>query len=200
MNGQLDWSTFRACDERVERAMAAGAYREALDALVRGYQRLLLSYCRKRLGWVGEGGQVEDIVQEIFLTAYRVMPCKGPVPVRPWLFAIAQKRCLREYRKAQRRDRLTQTHQATVRVSVHQTTPVAPEDHVLSQAELDHVRASLAKLPKWARELLEKRFLLGYDIALLAHEYFCSETTVRNRLDAALTRCQILYRRLTKEL
>jgi hypothetical protein len=43
----------------------------------------------------GTGGQAEDIAQEIFLTAYRAMPQKGRTPVRPWLFAIAQKRCLR---------------------------------------------------------------------------------------------------------
>jgi DNA-directed RNA polymerase specialized sigma24 family protein len=70
---------------------------------------------------------------------------------------------------------------------------------VLSDAELDHVRASLAKLPKWARELLEKRFFFGYEIAMLAQEYFCSETMVRNRLDTALSRCRTVYRRLTKE-
>lgn len=199
MSGRMDWETFRSCDAMVERAIANGVYREAFDTLWLGYQRVILSYCRKRLGWVGDGGQAEEIVQEIFLTAYRAMPQKGRTPVRPWLFAIAQKRCWREYRKAQRRGQLEQDHQATVRASVHPAPPGAPEDHVLSDAELDHVRASLAKLPKWARELLEKRFFFGYEIAMLAQEYFCSETTVRNRLDTALSRCRTVYRRLTKE-
>src|SRR5262249_30105134 len=173
MNDPMDWETCRSWDALVESACAEGAYREALEALVRGYQRVILSYCRKRLGWVGNGGQAEDIAQEIFLTAYHAMPQKGRTPVRPWLFAIAQERCLRECRKAQRCDRLAQTQQTTVRASVHPAAPVASEAQVLADAELDQARESLARLPKWARELLEKRFLLGYDLALLAREHFC---------------------------
>lgn len=192
----MDWEAFRPCDAMVESAIAEGAYREALDTLVRGYQRVIISYCRKRLG---AGGSAEEVAQEIFLKAYRIMPQKGHAPVRPWLFAIARLRCLSRWDKDIRRDVLAQTHRHTIEESAHQSVPTTPEERVLSEADLDALRTSLTKLRKWDRELIEKRFLEECTIATVARDFNWSETKVRNRLAEALTRLQAIYRQLTEE-
>lgn len=195
----MDWRAFQECDAAVEDAIATGAYREALEMLVRGYQRVIMSYCRKRLGWVGAGGKAEEVAQEIFLTAYRIMPQKGSTPVRPWLFTVARLRCLREWSKDTLRNDLGQIHEKTITETAHQRRTETLEARMISATELDSMRASLAKLRKRDRELIEKRFLEGCSVAMMARELHWSETTVRTRLSTALRRLQTLYGRFQGE-
>ncbi len=74
MQERLDWQALRTCDSLVEGAIADGAYQEALDHLVRGYQRAMVSFCRTQLGRAGEGGRAEEVAQEVFLAAYQSLP------------------------------------------------------------------------------------------------------------------------------
>jgi hypothetical protein len=61
MQERRDWQALRTCDALVEYAMANGAYQEALDHLVRGYQRVMVSFCRAQLGSAGAGGRAEEL-------------------------------------------------------------------------------------------------------------------------------------------
>ena len=93
MQERPNWHALRTCDALVEDAIADGAYQEALDHLVRGYQRVMVSFCRTQLGRAGEGGRAEDVAQEVFLAAYQSMPrFQRTAPLHAWLFAIARKR------------------------------------------------------------------------------------------------------------
>jgi len=191
------WHALRICDALVEEAIADGAYQEALEHLVQGYQRVMVSFCRTQLGHAGEGGRAEDVAQEVFLAAYQSMPrFQRNAPLHAWLFAIARNRCLQERRNYQRRVQRLDTHRDTVAVSVHAESPRSAEEHALSDDELERLRTSLSKLRKWERELLTKRFCEGYTITMLAKEsVFWSESTIRNRLAQALERLRSLYRR-----
>lgn len=198
---RLDWNALRPCDALVESYLAEGAYLEAFNELVRGYQRLMVSLCRRQLGRAGHGGRAEEIAQEVFLTAYRILPQKGNAPVRPWLFAIARKRCWREWRDAERHHRLLEERQDTIVASVHPGNPISPEALRLSEAELERLRASLHKLKKWEREFLLKHFCEGYTIAMLTQEAtFWSATTIRNRLNKALEHLRTIYKKLSEEV
>jgi len=192
-----NWHALRTCDALVEDAIADGAYQEALDHLVRGYQRVMVSFCRTQLGRAGEGGRAEEVAQEVFLAAYQSMPrFQRNAPLHAWLFAIARKRCLQEWRNHQRRVQRLDTHRDTVAAAVHTDSPRSAEEQSMSEDELERLRASLAKLRTWERELLLKRFCEGYTIAMLAKEAaFWSESTIRNRLSQALERLRTLYRR-----
>jgi RNA polymerase sigma-70 factor (ECF subfamily) len=168
-----------------------------LDHLVRGYQRVIVSFCRTQLGRAGEGGRAEDVAQEVFLAAYQSMPrFQRNAPLHAWLFAIARNRCLQERRNYQRRVQRLDTHRDTVAAAVHADSPRSAEEHFMAEDELEQLRASLSKLRKWERELLTKRFCEGYTIAMLAKESaFWSESTIRNRLAQALERLRTLYQR-----
>jgi RNA polymerase sigma-70 factor (ECF subfamily) len=181
----------------VEHAIADGDYQEALDHLVRGYQRVMVSFCRTQLGRAGEGGRAEEVAQEVFLVAYQNMPrFQRQAPLHAWLFAIARKRCLQEWRNYQRRAQRLDLHRHAVAASVHVGNAIPPEERAMSEDELERLRVSLGKLRKWERELLTKRFCEGYTIAMLARESaFWSESTIRNRLTQALTHLRTLYRR-----
>lgn len=197
MQEHRDRQALRLCDALVEQAMAEGAYLEALDHLVRGYQRVIVSFCRHQLGRAGEGGRAEEVAQEVFLVAYQGMPrLTRQAPVYAWLFGIARNRCLQERRNYGRRTQHLETHRATITAAVHGDPPCSPEAQVLSEDALERLRESLSKLRKWERDLLSKRYCEGYTIAMLAQEsLFWSESTIRNRLARALERLRILYQR-----
>lgn len=196
MQERFDWQALRTCDALVESAMADGAYPEALDHLVRGYQRVMVSFCQTQLGRAGEGGRAEEVAQEVFLAAYQGMPrWQRQAPLHAWLFAIARKRCLQEWRNHQRRAHRLDAHRETVAAAVHADHPRSAEEDAMSEAELERLRASLHQLRKRERELLTKRFCEGYTIAMLAQESFRSERTIRDRLAQALAHLRTLYQR-----
>jgi RNA polymerase sigma-70 factor (ECF subfamily) len=201
MQERFDWQALRTCDALVEHAITEGAYPEALDHLVRGYQRVMVSFCRRQLGRAGEGGRAEEVAQDIFLAAYQSMPrFQRQAPLHAWLFAIARKRCLQEWRNSQRRGHLLDTHRDAVAAAVHRNSAPSAEAQSLSADDLERLRASLNQLRSWERDLLLKRFCEGYTIAMLAKEAaFWSESTVRNRLTQALERLRTLYRRTEKD-
>jgi RNA polymerase sigma-70 factor (ECF subfamily) len=200
MQEGFDRRVLRACDALVESAIADGAYPEALDHLVRGYQRVMVSFCRTQLGRAGEGGRAEEVAQEVFLAAYQSMPrFQRQAPFHAWLFAIARKRCLQEWRNYQRRVQRLDTHRDTVAAAVHTDNPRSAEETSMSEDELERLRASLSKLRTWERALLTKRFCEGYTIAMLAQESaFWSESTIRNRLAQALAHLRTIYQRMER--
>jgi RNA polymerase sigma factor (sigma-70 family) len=195
MQERRDWQALRTCDALVEHAMAEGAYQEALDHLVRGYQRVMVSFCRTQLGDAGAGGRAEEVAQEVFVAAYQSMPrFHRQAPLHAWLFAIARKRCWQEWRNYRRRVARRDTHQDTIAAVVHIDSPPSAEERSMSAEELERLRESLSKLRKWERELLVKRFCEGYTIAMLAQEaMFWSESTIRNRLTQALEHLRQIY-------
>ena len=197
MQERFDWQALRTCDALVEEALADGAYHEALDHLVRGYQRVMVSFCRTQLGRAGEGGRAEDVAQEVFLAVYQSLPrLQRQAPLRAWLFAIARKRCLQEWRNHQRRGQRLDVHRDTIAAAVQAERPLSAEEQSIAEDDLERLRASLSHLRKWERELLTKRFCEEYTIARLAQESaFWSESTIRNRLTRALAHLRTLCQR-----
>jgi hypothetical protein len=61
MQDRPTWQELRTCDALVERLLVDSAYQEALDHLVRGYQRVIVSFCRTQLGRAGDGGRAEEV-------------------------------------------------------------------------------------------------------------------------------------------
>jgi RNA polymerase sigma-70 factor (ECF subfamily) len=200
MQERLDWQALRTCDALVEHAIADGAYFEALDHLVRGYQRVMVSFCRTQLGRAGEGGRAEEVAQEVFLAAYQSMPrFQRHAPLHAWLFAIARKRCLQDRRNYGRHAQRLDAHHDTIAAAVHAESPRSAEEQSMSEEELEHLRVSLGQLRKWERDLLMKRFCEGYTVAMLAKESaFWSESTIRNRLAQALAHLQKIYQRVER--
>ena len=99
-------------DDWVQRLIALGDYRQALEALVQDYQRLIIRHCTAMLGNTAYG---EEITQEVFLRAYAAMPrFRQEASIRTWLLAIARKQCLKALRDRRRRKRLEEDQQSEI--------------------------------------------------------------------------------------
>jgi RNA polymerase sigma-70 factor (ECF subfamily) len=169
-------------DDLVLDLIAQGEYRSALEALVRGYQHLIVRYCTAMLSDATQG---EEVAQEVFLGAYAAMPrFRQEAALRTWLWAIARKQCLKALRDRVRRRRIEEDRQHAIASGAHRAPPDPPEEdpEVLRQ----RVRQGLDRLGPEERSVL----LLRYDTALplleIAHILGRSEASVRRQLARAL--------------
>jgi RNA polymerase sigma factor (sigma-70 family) len=97
--------------------MAQGAYGLALQALVRGYQHLIVRYYVTLQG---------DVAQEVFLGAYAALPrFRQEASLRTRLLAIARKQCLQALRDARRRRRVEEEQRQAMASGTHRA-PVDP--------------------------------------------------------------------------
>ena len=171
-----------AADAEVERLIAGGEYRAALEALVRGYQRVIVRYCVTMLGDTGHG---EEVAQEVFLGAYAAMPrFRREASLRTWLLAIARNQCLKALRDRQRRRRLEEEQRTEMARSAHRTPldPSEEDPEVLQQ----RVRLGLDRLGPAERTMLLLRYETGLTLAEMAHILGRSEAGVRRQLARAL--------------
>jgi RNA polymerase sigma factor (sigma-70 family) len=81
-------------------ALLRGGREEAFDALAERYQARLLRFCWKMLR---SKEDAEDAVQDVFAAAYRALLAdERQIQLRPWLYRIAQNRCINELRRSRR--------------------------------------------------------------------------------------------------
>lgn len=86
-------------DERAKEALSRGDRREALCVLMEAYGDTLHRYCHKVLR---KSPLADDVHQLVFLQAYEDLGSFSGSSFRPWLYAIANHRCL-DALKASRR-------------------------------------------------------------------------------------------------
>jgi RNA polymerase sigma-70 factor (ECF subfamily) len=178
----LGWNVSQTGDDQVRRLMAQGDYRAALEALVRGYQHLIVRHCTAMLGDAAHG---EEMAQEVFLGAYAAMPrFRQEASVRTWLLAIARKQCLKALRNRQRRRRIEENRQYDMASGAHRAPPDPTEEDpkVLQQ----RVRQALERLGSTARTVLLLRYETGLTLMEVAHIVGRSEAGVRRQLARAL--------------
>jgi RNA polymerase sigma-70 factor (ECF subfamily) len=178
----MDRGTSNACDDLVQRLMAQGAYYPALEALVRGYQHLIVRHCVAMLGDAGHG---EEVAQEVFLGAYAAMPrFRREASVRTWLLAIARKQCLKALRDRRRRQRLEAEQRREIASGGHCAPPDPSEEdpEILRQ----RVRRGLDRLGTVERTVLLLRYETELTLMEVAHVLGRSETSVRRQLARAL--------------
>jgi RNA polymerase sigma-70 factor (ECF subfamily) len=172
----------QASDDQVRRLMAQGAYRPALEALVVGYQHLIVRHCTAMLGDAAHG---EEMAQEVFLGAYAALPrFRQEASLRTWLLAIARKQCLQALRDRRRRRRLEAERRGDILSGVHR----APPDPSGEDPEVwrQRVRQGLDRLESSERAVLLLRYETGLTLGEVAHILGRSEAGVRRQLTQAL--------------
>jgi RNA polymerase sigma-70 factor, ECF subfamily len=178
----MDGDAGHACDDHVQRLIAEGAYRSALEALVRGYQHLLVRHCTALLGNAAQG---EEVAQDVFLGAYTAMPrFRREASMRTWLFAIARKHCLKALRDRRRRQRLEEDQRHEIARGAHRTPPNPAEEE--PEALGPRVRRGLDRLRSAERTVLVLRYDTGLSLVDMAHILGRSEAAVRRQLARAL--------------
>jgi RNA polymerase sigma-70 factor, ECF subfamily len=177
-----DWDASETSDDEVQRLIAQGAYRAALEGLVGDYQHLIVRHCTAMLGDAAQG---EEVAQEVFLGAYAALPrFRREASVRTWLLAIARKQCLKALRDARRRRRWEEELRHEIACGAHR----APPDPSTEDPEVlrRRVRWGLDRLGSDERTVLVLRYDTGLSLVEIAHVLGRSEATVRRQLARVL--------------
>jgi RNA polymerase sigma-70 factor (ECF subfamily) len=178
----MDGNAFRVDGDAVQPLIAREEYRAALEALVRGYQHLIVRHCTAMLGDAAHG---EEVAQEVFLGAYAAMlRFRQEASLRTWLLAIARKQCLKALRDRRRRRRLEEEQRQAIASAAHRVPPDPSEEdpEVLRQ----RVQRGLDRLGAAERTVLLLRYETGLTLVEVAHIVGRSEASVRRQLARAL--------------
>ncbi len=148
------------------------------------HYRAVYAYCRRRT----DADRVDDAVSETFLTAWRkIDQLPGDEVALPWLYAVAHRVLMHQWRSSTRRGRL-EDRLATMGVE----TPPLPDQHVVSTQESRMVLEAASRLRRIDREIL--RLALWEE---LSHSEIAMVLDVRP--DAARQRLSRALKNLTRE-
>lgn len=128
----------------------------AFETLIARYRTRLLAFCRHM---VGSAEDAEDILQEVFVSAYRAMLADDrELNVRPWLYRIARNRSLNHLR----RPRPTGVDSMDI---FEGGVAVATADRVHDKLDLEDLVEDVKRLPETQRTALMLREMgdLSYD-------------------------------------
>nr|WP_232475089.1 sigma-70 family RNA polymerase sigma factor [Roseomonas rubea] len=128
-------------------AAAQAGDRRAYDRLLRDCLPLLRAIARRR---IRDAAEAEDAVQDTLLTIHRMLATYDPArPARPWIAAIAERRCidrLRRHGRGAGRETPIEDHEATLAAA----PGVTGEDRIAGR----QLREAVADLPDSQRTAL----------------------------------------------
>jgi RNA polymerase sigma factor (sigma-70 family) len=137
-------------------AMARSGNPSAFETIVDRYQGRLLGFCRQMLGSTEDA---EDILQEVFVNAYRAMLAdEREINLRPWLYRIARNRSLNHLRKP-----TADAQESMDMVPAVEASSTAEKVH--NREEFRQLLGDVKKLPETQRSalLLREMDALSYE-------------------------------------
>jgi len=159
----------------------------AFDRIVEQHSGDVAALANRLLGWPGD---VEDVVQDVFLAAYLgLKKFRCECSLKTWLFTITINKC-RSYRY-KRILRLRRFSQAADRASLPSTRTAGKTP--MDSETFDRVRRAVAALPAKYREPVVLRYLQELTMGEISEIIGIS----KNALQVRLTRAR---RRLRQEL
>ncbi len=160
-------------------------FRKALEALVQGYQRSIIAFCRNMLG--GHSEKADDVAQEVFLAAWRTLPTfRHQASVRTWLFAIARNQCWNVFNQSTR-DAKAQDIQRNEGREVSFDAPLIDEQYARKDIAARVVQG-LSQLRSEDREILVLTYITEMPRAEIAQLLGIAQTTIGTRRKRALER------------
>jgi RNA polymerase sigma-70 factor (ECF subfamily) len=150
--GDIQADRTEQSDDLVARCQAGDV--EAFETLYRRHSARIFSLASRMAGSPEDG---EDLLQEIFLQAYRKLAgFKGDAAIGTWLYRLALNHCLDYVRSRQAKmNKLTETLDAPASVE-----PTARRDTPIARLDLER---ALDRLPDGCREAFVLHDVEGYD-------------------------------------
>jgi len=162
--------------------------RTAFEAVVTIHRQRIAQLTHRLLGWPDD---VDDLLQEIFLTAWRKRrQCRaehGQQSLGAWLTAIAVSRCRSHHRRAWRRARLKAD-----RPAVELAASPAADRSIMDHETFAHVRSAVQQLPARDREAIVLHYLEQMSIHDVATLLGQSRNAVEVRLHRARKRLKAM--------
>ena len=193
------WDFLAPWDARVQEALAAGDMTQAFEALLQGYQAIVVQFCTTLLDHAADG---EDVAQEVFLAILRALPRYQPTALlRTWVFRIARNRCLKHRATRGAWGRLWVTQRTAITATAVADAPASPEvlhhayvEAAQHQHHLHQLERSLRRMPAGDRALLLMYYYEESSFRTMAQQLRLSEATVRRAVHAAEQRLRACMR------
>jgi RNA polymerase sigma factor (sigma-70 family) len=176
-----------ATDDQLVAAARAGSD-AAFEALFRRYRDRIGAYVR---GMVSDHGRVEDIVQDVFISAHRhLLGSERPIAFRPWVYEIAKNACIDQARRARRAHEVSiDSDDFSASDEGRLSAGVAGTDAAVSgRQELDNLRMAFNELPEQQHEILVMRELEGLSYDKISSRMGLSRSAVESTLFRARRR------------
>jgi RNA polymerase sigma factor (sigma-70 family) len=170
-SGTSPWLRLRS-DEQLVGLFRSGS-EEAFRVIHDRYRARLFAYARQMLA--GSGPDAEDVMQDVFLRAYRALRVdERPVSLRAWLYKVAHNRCI---------DSLRRPTPAPADIFELSRTPVQdPLAEAERREDLQRLIADVRRLPDQQRSALLMREMVGMSYADLAAALETSVPAVKSLL------------------
>jgi RNA polymerase sigma-70 factor (ECF subfamily) len=167
--------------------------KSAFDRIVEEHSADIAMLANRLLGWPGD---VEDVVQDVFLAAYLgLKKFRCECSLRTWLFSITINKC-RSYR-LKRMLRLRLFSQAAAKASL--TRPHATVKTPTDSETFERVRRAVAALPAKYREPVVLRYLQELPTDEISQIIGISKNALQVRLTRARQRLRQELAELIKE-
>lgn len=156
-----------------------GEDEQRFEALFAAHYPAVLAYVRRRVG----PDRAPDVVEDVFLTAWRRLPTVPAAAERAWLYTTARNALGSEFRTRQRQQRL--------HARVAAQPPAIGADPAEDTVERVRIRAALATLPERDQEVLRLVAWEDLPMADVGRVLGCSAATARVRLHRARRRLAV---------
>jgi RNA polymerase sigma-70 factor (ECF subfamily) len=168
----------------IQRAIQAGAFRDAIALCARDHGPSLGRLC---MAMLGSQAEAEECTQEVLIAAHDAFPdYRGEGTVRAFLFAIARRMCARRLEMRGRRERrLRLVHDAEADAST-------PEHLVDVRRRAERVRDALERLKPSERDAVVMRYEGGLEYREIGAACGIDEVAARKRVSRALARMKEL--------
>lgn len=160
----------------------------AFEALFRRYHRQIVAYVR---GIVPAHGGADDIVQDVFISAYRnLLSSDREIAFRPWLYEISKNACIDQLRRAGRAsevsidsERFRDRDEGRLAAAVRST-----HAEVSRRQRLESLKMAFNELPQRQHDVLVMRELEGLSYDKIGSRVGLSRSAVESMLFRARKR------------
>jgi len=130
---------------------------------------------------IGQRGELDDLVQEVFVIAFRGLDrFRGEARLSTWLYRICVNVALARIRSKSRRPPAVPMSHALLETL--EASPPSPEQVLVNNQERDRVYRSLDEMPPKKRLVLYLHEIEGLDLKEIAYIVDAHPVTVRTRL------------------
>lgn len=166
-------------DDRIVAGRAADGDVTAFAVIVRRYTPMMRAYTRRILN---SGADVDDIVQEAFVTAWQRLPeLDDPGKVKSWLMRVVSRKAVDRIRASRPQVSVDHIDPIQHAAPAHTSPPRVTE----TRAKVDALGEALQRLADAERECWVLRELGGYSYDEIATEMGVPVSTVRGLLARA---------------
>lgn len=175
-----------ATDEHLVRLAQSGSS-VAFEALFRRYHRRIVAYVR---GIVSDHAGADDIVQEVFISAYRNLLASGrEIAFKPWVYEIAKNACIDQLRRARRASEVSIDSEGFMDREGRLAAPAGSTHAEVSRRQkLESLKMAFNELPQRQHDILVMRELEGLSYDRIGSRVGVSRSAVESILFRARKR------------